>query len=485
LALAVALREALARRLGVEPDEMGISADQRRDQLGRRTVSIFLHDKATGGAGFASQAEDLFADMLRDAAAILGCKVPGCVRACPSCVLVSDLSEDEARLIDRRPALAMVRDRLLTDGAPEPEDRVTPQARFSGDLFGEVNRAVGAAGGRVTLSLGAPLDVAELGSWGAVPWLERWRARGVSVVVGLPEESQRELDGAQRLRLRDLANRWGVLLETSKPATFSNGAHLLAEVVDAGGGATAFATRDALATAGGEGWGRAAQAPVVRFPLAQPAWRGSALPIDSLREDAGAALRHVAHEFDGRLSDFGARMGSALRDLCTKVGAPKDEAIVAFEYEDRYLRSPITVRLLVDTLQAMSKGAGKTVSAVVRTIPLEPKDQIARYLDNDWKTEEHRAAVARLLAGTRGLALDWRTGSAGHGRRLCVTFSSGRRVQILLDQGFGSWRCDRGTAFEFRAAQGEQASRLRKLDTGVQIAQGTHTYFVAEAAPAA
>ena len=34
--------ERVARRLGIEPDEMGIAAEERRNRLGGRSVSVFL-----------------------------------------------------------------------------------------------------------------------------------------------------------------------------------------------------------------------------------------------------------------------------------------------------------------------------------------------------------------------------------------------------------------------------------------------------------
>jgi len=111
LALAVALREALARRLGVETDEMGIAIARRADNTEVRTVSLFLHDKASGGAGFSIQAFDLLPDLLPEIERILDCPVPACNNGCPACVLVGDLSEEEAAILDRRGALEWVRSR--------------------------------------------------------------------------------------------------------------------------------------------------------------------------------------------------------------------------------------------------------------------------------------------------------------------------------------------------------------------------------------
>jgi DEAD/DEAH box helicase domain-containing protein len=96
---------------------MGIAAEERRNAMGSRSVSVFLFDKAAGGAGFAVQANDQFAEILNDAEKILDCGVPGCVTACPSCVLTADMSEDEARLLERGPALEIIRS-LAADASP-------------------------------------------------------------------------------------------------------------------------------------------------------------------------------------------------------------------------------------------------------------------------------------------------------------------------------------------------------------------------------
>jgi len=110
LALAVALREALARRLGVETDKMGVAVARRADHLDGQTVSLFLHDKASGGAGFSIQALDLLTVLMPEIEHILNCPVPECISACPACVLVGDLSEDEASILDRRGAMTWIRE---------------------------------------------------------------------------------------------------------------------------------------------------------------------------------------------------------------------------------------------------------------------------------------------------------------------------------------------------------------------------------------
>ncbi len=267
VALGVALREALARTLGVEPSEMGVSAEHRRDSMGGATTSVFLHDTATGGAGFAIQAADLFSDIVGEAERILDCQVAGCVQGCPACVLVGGLSDDQVRILDRRAALALVRERLLSDAAPEAIDRAAPGARFSSDVLAELNQAMEAGGRRLTLRLGGDVDPAALDAWPGAALAKTWASRGRRVILALDGGAVGALDGAQRLRMRDVANRLGVGLEDGESATFDNGALLLAESIDEAGRSTVFATRDGSTLTGGEAWGRPTQAPIVRFSL--------------------------------------------------------------------------------------------------------------------------------------------------------------------------------------------------------------------------
>ena len=482
LALAVALRESLALRLGIEPDEMGLSAERRRDPLGGTTMSIFLHDKATGGAGFSVQAEPMFADLLRDAAGVLACTVPGCIRGCPACVLVGDLSEDQARTLDRLSALSLIQDRLLSDAAPDEVDRPAPEARFSRDILAELNQAMEGGGRRLTLRLAGDLDPSALELWTVAPLVTSWCSRGRQIVLAVDIGATNRLDGAQKLRLRDLVNRWGVAMETGQPGALANSSLLLAEVIDANGAAMVFASRDAASIRLGEGWARPSLMPVVRFAAPTPVWTGQSVSVDDLRQDPGAVVAHIGQELDGPVADFGNRMAALLHRLFGGIGIGADDAVSSLEYEDRYLRSPLTVKLLVEALAGISAGGGKVTPVVVRTISLEQNDYPSRWFDNDWKREDDRAAAARLFAKARGLDLDWSVGTAGHARRMNITFASGRRARVLFDQGFGPWKCTRGTHFDFRASPSQQSSELRAIGTNIQIAPGVRTFLVVETA---
>jgi hypothetical protein len=483
LALAIALREALAQKLGISADEIGIAAEPRLDAMGAATTSIFLHDKASGGAGFSVKAQELFAEVLRDADRILDCKVEGCERGCPACVLIGELNDDQVMRLDRRPALSLVRERLMADGMPDEDDRAADGARFSLDLLDEIRQAMEAGAGRLTLRLGGDVDPGALATWIAAPLAAHWVGRGREVVVGVGAGTIDKMNGAERLKLRDLINRWGVSLEEGAASPCANGAQMLAEAAGPNGHTLVFASRDEGACAGDQNWGEPETAPIVRFEARTPSWSGKRVSLDRLRESPGAALCNITDQLDGSISSFGDRASTAICGLLQQVGIAPDDRVAAMIYEDRYLKSPLSLRLCLDTLGRLrGPGAGADlVRLTVRTFALDPSARAGQFLDGDWRKEDDRSVVAAALAKSRGLALDWRLGHPPHGRRLELQFASGAAAEVLLDQGFGAWRGDRGAAFDFQRPPARQIGDLQAAVTGVRISPGASTYFVAHA----
>jgi DNA-binding CsgD family transcriptional regulator len=181
---------------------MGIAAEDRRNRVGGRSVSVFLFDRSSGGAGFAVQADDHFAEILNEAEKILDCCVPGCVSGCPSCVLTSDMNEGEARLLDRGPALEIVRS-LAADASPLEVDQIGSTSRLVLDLHGEIERGFPTAGTKLILRIDSPLTVSGFTTWSLRGVIDRWRRRGGTVSLSIPVGTTATLDSASILSFRD------------------------------------------------------------------------------------------------------------------------------------------------------------------------------------------------------------------------------------------------------------------------------------------
>ena len=478
LALGIALREALARKLGIDADEMGVVAEPRLDAMAGQTMSIFLHDKASGGAGFSVKTQELFAELIPEAAEILDCRVEGCMRGCPACVLVGDLRDEEVERLDRRPALALIRERLLVDAHPEAEDRVSAEAMFSVDTLDEMRRALEGGGTEAIFYLGGELDPADLKGWPAAAFVRHWSSRGRTMTLAVELGAVEKLNGAQRVQLRDQINRWGVTLAEGDVEAYPSGARLVAEVRRPTGLALAFASRDPAARAASAFWGKPDTAPIVRLE-APLAWRGASVSLDRLREQAGAVLVDLRAEIDGPIVGFGDRLSAVIGQMLIGLGVGPHDDVVEMVYEDRYVKSPATLRLCLDTLSKLKGATPGPVALQLTTFPLEPSARPTNWLDSDWRREDDRVAVAKAYATARGLKLEINLTHPEHGRRLALHLKSGRIAEIVFDQGFGAWRNDRGVAFDFSRSAADQARRLAALNCGVRLPPAARTYLVA------
>ena len=138
-ALVIALREALAQELGVEADEMGFAVGQGQNALGAPAVSLYLFDRAAGGAGFAVSFEHLMRSVIRRTEQILDCETPGCEKACAACVLTSDAPGGKDEL-DRTAALEFLRTRLKLPEELGPDDCFVDGAELSLAPLDEIDR---------------------------------------------------------------------------------------------------------------------------------------------------------------------------------------------------------------------------------------------------------------------------------------------------------------------------------------------------------
>jgi hypothetical protein len=473
-ALVSALREALARRLGVETDEMGMSVKRAVGPLGQLTHSLFLFDRASGGAGFAPQAASMFEMLIADARDILDCSQPGCQTGCSACILSADLFQQQER-VDRKEALAWVQSAIKAFGNLPREDRIHAEARPSRSVMDEVAARVDNGARDATLWIDGQADIAGLAEPGFARFLRRLGERGARCRLIADPNWLDSLDAAARLGLRDAAKMLGLDLRKGKRPTFGNGAATLAMVFGEGLG-EAWASREALAAIPGEAWGRGQDAPVVRLPACSPPL-APAIELDSLLPPSGTCFIEVRNDFDGPLIAFGkrftARIVPAVRNLVPKA------SLTTIRYNDRYLQTPLTLRLMADALSALREALarpGLSVPLRLVTNPHRPDERQPYLFSHDWARAQDRDLVLRHLIQARRMELDLTLDGAAHGRQIDLTFDDGSEVRIILDQGFGAWRSPPFARFDFAADAATQAARIDK--TNVMLAARGPTYIV-------
>lgn len=457
-AIAIAMREALARHLGIDPDEMGYGIGASRNSLTSPTRSIFLYDRAAGGAGYVVRAAEEIRTILKAARAKLACP-RDCARACSSCVLVSDAPEREEEL-DRQAAIAFMDQHLDLPGQIAAEDVFTLGADISARPLSEIDEWLNNHG-RSKLLLWTQLrDLTSLEDWPPTFLFRRWAANGRVITLVVPEGTIDGLDGAQLLYLRDYASRHHIGIAEGPSIRFSNGSTLFAYATDGVTG-HGWASRDDSIRLAAADWGASHTLPLARAALVlEP--KLVAVPADRLAPKSGAALVILDRTFDGAIAAFGEKMAKAIRSAAAECGVYSQDPVVDLIYKDRYARSPIVLRLLIDTVSSLS--GDEPIPLLIETAPDKNSGFSRHQVASDIADDDVLNAFAGAYGDRRNLDVGLTVGQPPHKRSLAITFASGKKLTIDLDQGFG-WMDYDGPdrSFDLRAAPSTAAGRIEGL----------------------
>lgn len=466
-AVVSALREALARRLGVETGELGMAVRATSTPLGGKTHSLFLYDRASGGAGFAPQAVGWWDELVGEAADILDCKLAdsGCVNGCSACVLTADLYR-QAETINRQLALAWARTALATQGTVAAEDRAAPDAVLARDVGDAIAAQFDDGAAAATLWLDPASDVVAIRHGRVAALARRANERGATLTLVVAPDWIEVLDPAAKLSLRDAVTALGIVLRRGRAPTYPNGATAIAAVV--GDAVTIWASRDTAAGVAGDGWGQAAEAPVVRFAGERLAL-APAIDLAMLLPRSGTTYVETGDRLDGRIDAFGAVFGALLLPAIRAAGGTG--VLERIDYSDRYLQTPLVVRLLTEATAALRDALAPDANAMplrIVTNRLRPNERQPYAFDHDWEYPQDREDVLLDLLAARGFAPTLIEQGAGHGRVMTLHFARGATVRLILDQGFGTWRTKIVARWPyFGEAAARQVEKTR--DFGVMI----------------
>ncbi|TPL71382.1 DEAD/DEAH box helicase [Mesorhizobium sp. B2-3-15] len=457
-ALAIAMREALARHLGIEPDEMGYGIGASRNAMTSTTLSIFLYDRAAGGAGYVVRAADDIRAILKSARAILDCPRK-CTHACSSCVLVSDAPEKEEEL-DRKKAITFMDAHLCLPDMISPEDAFAQRADISGRPLAEIDEWLNGRGQSKLFFWAQLRDLAALEDWPPTSLFRRWAGNGRAVTLILPRGTVDALDASQLLYLRDYSSRHHVIIAEGDAVRFSNGGILFAYATDGQGG-HAWASRDDAIQMVAPDWGASHSLPIARAPLELEPRLATVSP-ERLAPKSGAAVVILDRTLDGPISAFGEKMSKAIRKAAADCGVSAKERPVQVSYRDRFARSPLVLRLLVDTVSVLT--GGETIPLSIETASDKDSGFSRNQVASDITDNDMLDAFAGAYGDRRNLDVKLTVGQPPHKRSLILVYESGRKLIVDLDQGFG-WLLYEGLdrSFDAGAAPQVAASRIANL----------------------
>ncbi|UTA55186.1 DEAD/DEAH box helicase [Lysobacter soli] len=434
--LSVLLRNVAARRLGIEPRELGFAVQNvlLRGQMG---LGVLIYDTASGGAGYVSGLEGDAEQLLADAIAEATTCPANCGSACPECLLGHD-TRDVADDLDRHAVTRMLggqfQGRLVV-----PE---SAKASVGMDATWETRSLLDAVVATMATAPSATVsffDYGEQQATEASPLMtvcrrvrDRYPDAALNLVV-----AKEKFESEPTFR-----RRCAILRE----AGIVSGIGLWSE------GEEAFAPHVLLATAERtHAWARELGTGVhIRghhpgFPAVE--WVGNEELAGELQAGGNASMSEIApHAPMGPQQFFDGLFLPMLVSLNPRLPLMLKESVERIEYADRYIRSrgcAGAFAALVNGLVGYTRAANREVKITSLSVrERRPGEQPGPW---DWQDDlERERDLKAKLPGFNVSTIEVPRHRAPHQRTLSVFFDDGSVLRIMLDPGVDYWELTRG-----------------------------------------
>ena len=500
LSLGIALRSAFCRRLGIEEEEVGVSARQGRAADDTIQQSIFLYDAATGGNGYVAALRDHVAPALRGSVHVLDC-MKNCDAACHGCLLTYGTQYDSTRL-DRHKARAFLTDeRLAGLDLRERYQLLGPDSRaLTRPLFRHLAEVVGEPGvEEIRLWVGGEPDSWDVEDFPLYRDLLRWVHEKRLVRLLVAPGTWTGLNEGSRHSLAALVTAGRDRMEVHHaPALSTDSASGVVVAAVAGGREHVIWAMSAEGAAAMNGqWGRlpeGGQSVYARIEDALPRIQSTPVAIDQLRPqpEGTVAILAIEAELNGRIDGFGSRFWSHLRSHCHRLREQFERGgpLKRVSYCDRYIATPWALLLLrevlLDLVRKEQTDSGTSLRVLTRDLrrDLRPSRD-GRSIGDQWQDDAARQTFFTQAFDIGRGRLRWKgpfefeTGPAPHFRELRLEWENGAAWSLKLDQGVGYWRCRPSVAFPFDEEPPEQVRAVNRIAKRCRVvSHGSHPTYI-------
>jgi DEAD/DEAH box helicase domain-containing protein len=483
--LSVALREALALKLGINPDEMGCTVSNRKNDSGITSTSIILFDKAGNGAGFSSSAGKYIVEILKKAREILSC-TNNCESSCHACLLRFDTQYKIGNL-NRHDALEVLNNSFMAGLELKPEFKYFGEA--SRPEFDQLDEAVIFCFSSPDYNEMRIYADGDAKNWDLFEWplfnkVMAWSLEGKNIRIVISEQKLKALPDDILKTLEGLVRNQMITVfktkEIQKPN--SNGV-VIAEVLN-NIETIRWAVSDSSALVLSEDWGASLENSDFQCIKAQIEGHqeliGYEVTADMLapKSDANTIELKWIDQLNGSTKKFGSKfwdeISKANGKLIEKLKSPTK--LVEVKYSDRFLFGPLPVKLFLESIKALGKIVmeDSKFELIVNTAYLSSNNyQPPSRISNNWQSTSVRDSILKdALNKTRSkvkvMSLDRR--DLPHHRTFEFVWEDGTSKTIRLDQGFGYWKTTfrDNKFFNFHADTDSQAKQLDQIDVQIE-----------------
>ncbi|WP_444927776.1 DEAD/DEAH box helicase [Microbulbifer sp. TRSA002] len=471
--IAVALRDEIASRLGIDSTEMGFGFRKDRDpDQGAERFVIQVYDRVSGGGGFCTSEVGSIAQLLTGAYKRLLCSA-NCENVCSACLTGQD-SRVELESLDRHSTLDWLNSIKLIEHLEIPSEfNPIPGARHCAISPMEWMRTKLQSGANL-VTVRVPSEEVDISHKDFRDLILGWKVID-KVTVRLLLEDKVVLSDELKHNLK-LLHRLGIEIAMMHSPVKEQSVYMGLQVGNGSDVAT-LVSHHPSTLAPGEGWLRGSSKDVLISTEEFSGFEFTPIPGDMLSVNIpGAQVIELSSELNGRMINFHTRFAQFLQEKVPTLQQQfNNDRVKKINYSDRYLKSPWTILLLEKMLSSfpLAEGEVEIQTLSVRRQPSSP------FIDANWSDpDDQRGVIAEWLGNNLGanvnVSMEENPRDMSHGRVLILEWESGKSTKILLDQGVGYWRKvdSKNDRFYFQESVSQQIEAIKSYQNRASVING-------------
>ena len=311
----------------------------------------------------------------------------------------------------------------------------------------------------------------DIALWPGTKTLIEARKAGAEVSVAIRRGDIQSLEMSQKLDLFRLLARTEASLHAAEEIPTQNGLPHLADIQTKTEDVAVVSTSATAAHIDAD-WGTVAEGPLLLGPKPKTQVSNALSPSKLTTFGEGnSAQRDITNELDGPVGHFGTKLWKIVQALRPQAFAAGRQ-LTSITYSDRYLRSPLTARLLFEAVKTLPLRSQTTELEIISEST--GNDGRSGYLlHHGWEADTLRKGALMALFPNAKVRLVPKSDCA-HARYFRLSFEDGSSVSVFLDQGLGAWRTgsSRALRFDQSATAQQQSKELLRMQFDVVLQEG-------------
>ncbi len=428
--LVVALRQAIATKLGIAADELGYGIKVKKiDDKAVLVLQIF--DDLSGGAGFSTTAANYITEVLRLLIEKLHCVDDSCNSVCGKCLLDNQTRHDIENL-DRTLALAWLGDDFLT----YLDSPIANTDFIAGTPFSIIEQYVNHGATQITFNLTGNSEDWDVLCTAIRKKLFKFLNSNIKLVgvvsldMSLTPQIQQEMLALEKM---------GISFTVNSNITPE---YLYVQIVSQEKVITLY-NQSTEVSCFNEFWleGQSPSYKSITSPELQLQKFSFDFKAIESYENEFQQIK-VGKDFDGEsVNDFAEKFWAKVLPISKLHDLVNDE-VIEIEYSDRYLQSPANIILITSLLKGIKKLLAIRPRLTITTCFRNKQIQDEKLYSDFSKREVFDSFFINYFEDqlSQKLNLQIPDSKIDHARFLLFRLKSGKKIELRLDQGVGFWQ---------------------------------------------